>query len=194
MGAVEREFSRAQELLVCHDETRVHGLQLTLKMHRYKYQNEADVIDKYALAQYFDSVDKIVADSTPRKMKFVGTVSPKCDTTVIFKYGSVKDIVVYSDASGVRSLSMQLTNGMRFNYGATAHSSNFRSKKFSFEQGKQLVGIHGTVSPQSLNLMTLGFFRAECSDTMQLYMTAPKQQVYIKEVAKSVERETQQEY
>jgi len=47
MGDTEKEFSMAQALTVCHDRERVHGLQLTLKMHRYYYFDEEMMIEKY---------------------------------------------------------------------------------------------------------------------------------------------------
>lgn len=54
MGGVEKEFSMAESLKVCHNQDRILGLQLTIKMHRYYYRNEKMLIDKYQLNDYYD--------------------------------------------------------------------------------------------------------------------------------------------
>ena len=65
----------------------------------------------------------------------IGTTSRDCEHTDIFKYGSVKDIWVYSDETGIRSMKMKLTNGNEYDYG-TNDLVDLAINKFNFEQGK----------------------------------------------------------
>jgi len=61
MGNVEKEFSQAQSLTVCHDLERIHGLQLTIKMHRFTYFDEEVLIKRYQLQDYYDHIDEMVS-------------------------------------------------------------------------------------------------------------------------------------
>ena len=70
---------------------------------------------------------------------------------------------------------MRLSNGNKFEYG-TKDLASLESESYNFAQGKQLLGIHGKVAyePQNVvgdTLLTLGFFRDECSATRELYRT-----------------------
>ena len=53
MGNIEKEFSMTQAMTVCHDEERIHGIRLTLKMHRYKYNNEQKLIEENDLGDAY---------------------------------------------------------------------------------------------------------------------------------------------
>ncbi len=73
---------------------------------------------------------------------------------------------------------MKLTDGETFEYGQTAaevENEDLVKQEFSFEQGKQLLGIHGKVAVNKketkMRLVSLGFFRDECSDTRTLYQS-----------------------
>lgn len=162
---------------MCHDRERVYGLQLTIKMHRFGYIDEDLLIGKFELQSYYEHVDRVIKEAKPRRMTLIGTTSRNCEHTDIFKYGSVKDIWVYSDETGVRSMQMKLTNGNEYDYGSDDRYE-LAVNKFSFEEGKQLLGMHGKVAFEPGNvsgdkLLTLGFFRDECSDSMQLFMSKP---------------------
>ena len=84
MGNVEKEFSMPQQMTVCHDSDRIHGLRLTLKMHRYKYRNEAELIEEYDIQDAYDQIDKLIADSKPRLMTLVGSEQGDCEVVEIF--------------------------------------------------------------------------------------------------------------
>lgn len=179
MGNVEKEFSMPQQMTVCHDSDRIHGLRLMLKMHRYKYRNEAELIKEYDIQDAYDQIDKLIADSKPRRMTLVGSGTGKCEIVEVFRYGHMRNIEVFFDDSGVRALKMQLTNGKKLSFGAEIQSKKFESDLFEFQKGQQLLGIHGKVgygASQPERLLTLGFFKDECSDTSQLYMTTLEQQ------------------
>lgn len=60
MGNIEKEFSMAQALTVCHDDERIHGLRLTLKMHRFKYKDEQKLIKKFKIQDKYDQIDQMV--------------------------------------------------------------------------------------------------------------------------------------
>ncbi len=47
-----------KEIQICHDEDRVYGLQLTLKMHRFKYREEEETIEKFGLQNTFKALDE----------------------------------------------------------------------------------------------------------------------------------------
>ena len=82
-------------------------------------------------------------------MSFIGSKDGECETQDIFTKGSVRHIWVYSDDTGIRSLRMKLTDGETFEYGQTAAevaTEDLVLKEFAFEQGKQLLGIHGKVA------------------------------------------------
>ena len=82
--------------------------------------------------EYYEHVDKMIAKAKPRRMTLVGTISRSCEKTDIFKYGSVKDIWVYSDESGIRSIKMKLTNGNEYDYGSD-DIEELAVNKFNFE-------------------------------------------------------------
>ena len=86
-------------------------------MHRFYYRNEQMIIDKHRLQDYYDMVDAAVRSATPRRMSLVGNRSFNCETQEIFQYGSVRNIWVYSDETGIRSMKMKLTNGNEYDYG-----------------------------------------------------------------------------
>lgn len=161
-----------KDLLICSDKDRVYGLQLTLKMHRFKYRAEEETIEKFGLQDTFKQMDKVLHKSKPNQMSFIGSKDGKCETQDIFTKGSVRHIWVYSDDTGIRSLRLKLTDGETFEYGQTAAevaTEDLVEKEFAFEQGKQLLGIHGKVAVNKkgdkMRLVSLGFFRDECSDT-----------------------------
>lgn len=90
---------------------------------------------------------------------------------------------MYSDDTGIRAMTMKLSNGNQYDYGSD-DLEVLSMEKFSFENGKQLMGLHGKVGyePGNVNgdtLLTLGFFKDECSDSMQLYMSKPLQEDYM---------------
>ena len=69
-------------------------------------------------------------------------------------------------------MKMKLTNGSQFFYGSAYDKQTMTMQEFHFERGRQLLGIHGKVAyergnPRGDILLTLGFFRDECSDTTQ---------------------------
>ncbi len=177
-GVIEQEYSMPREIEICHDNDRVYGLQLTLKMHRFKYRQEEESIKKYGLQNTFKVLDQTIKDSKPNLMSFIGSRDGECETQDIFSKGSVRHISVYSDKTGIRSFKMKLTDGEIFQYGQTAdevQNEDLVLKEFSFEQGKQLLGIHGKVAvnkkQNKMRLVSLGFFRDECSDTRTLYQS-----------------------
>ena len=78
---------------------------------------------------------------------------------------------MYSDDTGIRGLELKLTNGSANSYGSSSQAATMEMKEYHFEHGKQLLGIYGKISYEPGNvrddtLLTLGFFRDECSDTM----------------------------
>mmetsp|Transcript_15233 Transcript_15233/g.20690 ORF Transcript_15233/g.20690 Transcript_15233/m.20690 type:complete len:90 (+) Transcript_15233:365-634(+) len=87
----------------------------------------------------------MVASAQPRRLTMIGATSRYCETTDIFKYGSVKDVWVYSDETGIRSMKMKLTNGNEYDYGSDERD-DLAIQKFNFEQGRQMMGIHGKVA------------------------------------------------
>jgi hypothetical protein len=54
MGGLEKEYSMPQEMTVCHDEERIYGLRLMLRMFRYKYRGEQELIDKYGIQDAYN--------------------------------------------------------------------------------------------------------------------------------------------
>ena len=109
-------------MMVCHDSERIYGLQLTLKMHRFYYRNEMTIIKKYKLEQYYDHVNEMVAQATPRRMSLIGNTSRNCEYQSLKSQGNVQNIWIYSDRTGVRAMKMKLTSGMKFNYGTDDRS------------------------------------------------------------------------
>ena len=171
MGDIEKAFSQAQSLMVCHDEERIYGLQLTIKMHRFIYRNEEMLIEESELLDYYDNIDKLVKDAKPKRMSLIGSTTANCDVTSVSELGQVEKIVVYSDDTGIRGLELKLTNGSANFYGSSSQAPTMEMKEYHFEHGKQLLGIYGKIAYEPGNvrrdtLLTLGFFRDECSDTM----------------------------
>ena len=66
-------------------------------MHRYFYQNEQMIIEKYQLQDYYEHIDTMMQNATPRRMSLIGNTSRNCEHQNIFDFGSVRDIWVYSD-------------------------------------------------------------------------------------------------
>ncbi len=50
-------------------------------------------------------------------MSFIGSKDGECETQDIFSKGSVRNIWVTSDNTGIRSLKLKLTDGEIFEYG-----------------------------------------------------------------------------
>ena len=44
MGTTEKEYSVPHELVVCHDEDRIHGVRLSLTMHRWPFEGEEELL------------------------------------------------------------------------------------------------------------------------------------------------------
>lgn len=88
-------------------------------MHRFKYQEEEQTIKKYALQDTFKQLDETIKVSKPNLMSFIGSKDGKCETQDIFSKGSVRNIWVTSDDTGIRSLELKLTDGETFEYGLT---------------------------------------------------------------------------
>ena len=76
-------------------------------------------------------------------MTLIGSSSLNCEETDIFRFGSVKNIWVYSDDSGIRALEMKLTNGSKFDYGTQKDLDSLAVEEFEFDKGKQLLGLYG---------------------------------------------------
>lgn len=111
-------------------------------------------------------------------MSLIGSTEGECETTEIFIRGSVHYITVLSDPTGVRALKVKLTNGRTFEYGKQVgdEESNLTETSFSFEDGAQLLGVFGKVSfdakeKKEDKLVSVGFFRDDCSMTRDLYFT-----------------------
>ena len=161
-------------------------------MHRFIYRNEEMLIENFELVDYYDNIDKLVEDAKPRRMSLIGSMTGNCDVASIFEFGSVKKIVVYSDDTGIRGLELNLTNDSTNSYGSSPQAATMEAKEFHFEHGMQLLGIYGKIAYEPGNvggdtLFTLGFFRDECSDTMQLFMSKKTQHEFIaKEAEKAL--------
>ncbi len=120
---------------------RVYGLQLSLKMHRYKYREEEQVIKQFALEDTFEMLDETIKDYKPTLMSFIGSKDGQCETLDIFNKGAVNHIWVTSDGSGIRTLEVNLTDGETYSYGkqltvADADIDDLNVYEFPFEQGK----------------------------------------------------------
>ena len=80
-------------LMVCADEERIWGLQLTLAMKRSIFEGEEELIEKYGKQDYIASLDKMIDGSIPRKMEFIGSPGPgTCTTTMFQKTGREVDL------------------------------------------------------------------------------------------------------
>ena len=117
MGDIEKEFSEAQSIYVCHDEERIYGLRLTIQMHRENYFDEDVIIKKHNLQDYFNHIDQFVQEAKPRRMTLIGSVNQNCTNNNIFQYGQVKTIQVFSDGTGIRGMIMKLTNANQYGFG-----------------------------------------------------------------------------
>ena len=113
-------------------------------------------------------------------MSLIGSLSDNCAITKIYIRGTVHIIKVYTDISGVRALYMKLTNGREYKYGKK-DNLDLTVTQFDFEKGAQMLGVYGRVvfDNQEIEpdeLLTLGFYRDECSMTRQLYITPEERQ------------------
>ena len=114
-------------------------------------------------------------------MNFIGSLSKNCETLRIFKEGSdtsISLIQVFYDDTGVRSLYMRLTNGDLYRYG-NLNVAELKEIEFDFHKGSQMLGIYGKVGfdGKSERLLTLGFFKDDCSAMKNLYVPAKDRKV-----------------
>ena len=65
--------------MVCFDDDRIHGIQLTLTMHRWEFENEKDLLADTEFAQMIQDIDEMIETSTPRKMSLIGSLSNNCE-------------------------------------------------------------------------------------------------------------------
>ena len=122
---------------------------------------------------HLDHVDAVIEESTPRRMDLIGSVSMNCDTIKVFEQGTIDKLTVYFDGLGVRALNIHLSNSRSYDFGH-APADWLQEKSFDFSQGRQIIGVFGKVvfDPEEENsdqLLTLGFYRDECSATTELY-------------------------
>lgn len=126
----------------------------------------------------------MVSEAKPRTMTPIGKMFGECETLGIFSLGSVRNIWVYSDETGIVSLAFELSNGSMHDYGREDREG-LTAQKFPFSEDKQLLGLFADVEytpgdPDSERLLTLGFFKNECSDSAQLFMTDERQREFMK--------------
>ena len=79
MSEIEKEFSMAQAMTVCHDADRVYGIQLTVKLHRFYYINEEILIKKFGLEDYYAQISELAETAKPRRMTMIGTTASDCE-------------------------------------------------------------------------------------------------------------------
>lgn len=188
MGLTEKEFSMPYSMKICHDASRIFGLQLTLAMNRIPFENEQQLIDQYGRQDYIDELDRMIQVSSPRRMKFIGKTGADegatCETRRFFrdnKFSQVYEIIVGTDRTGVRSVQLVLmhdeehTENEVLQYGYEHHSGD--STKYQFRQGMQLLGISSRIFFDSSGemperLISLDFFTNHCARTQQLFWTA----------------------
>ena len=84
MGEIEKAYSVPYELTVCHDEDKIHGLQLTLTMHRFPFEGEEEMARARGAYSLLETIDKMIEESTPRRMDLIGSVSMNCETVKIY--------------------------------------------------------------------------------------------------------------
>jgi len=114
-------------------------------------------------------------------MNLIGSLSKNCETKRIFKKGSDKSISViqvFYDDTGVRSLYMRLTNGEFYRFG-NLNVAELKEIEFGFHKGSQMLGIYGKVGfdGEKERLLTLGFFKDDCSAMKNLYVPAKDRKV-----------------
>ena len=166
MSLVEKEYSVPWEMTICHDEERIHGMQLTLKMHR---DEELELT-----SDYLEKIDQLIKDSEPRRMELVGSNSEKCETLFIYAAKhELANIKVFWDDSGVRALEFYMSDLQKYSYGLKASKDRYEgheSEIIDFSDRNQLLGLFGKVEVDETGdspdkLLTLGFFKDECSIT-----------------------------
>ena len=87
MGNTEKEFSMPQEITVCHDENRIYGMRLTLKMHRFKYRDQEEIALELEQTEMLERIDSIIQAAQPREMSMIGSAASRCETANIFAEG-----------------------------------------------------------------------------------------------------------
>ena len=77
---------------------------------------------------------------------------------------------MFYDDTGVRSLYMRLTNGDLYRFG-NLKVAELEVMEFDFHKGSQMLGIYGKVGfdGEKERLLTLGFFKDDCSAMKNLY-------------------------
>ena len=127
-------------------------------MHREGFPNEQDLIDRYGKQEYIDELDKMIAMSPHRRLKFQGKSGydegGKCITRKLMREeGMIQldEINVYTDETGVRSLQVilihpdeELENPVQnLMYGKEPFIGE--KKTYQFWNGDQLMGIETLV-------------------------------------------------
>ena len=199
MGLTEKEYSLPYSMKVCYTWYRVTGVQLTLGMHRIPFESEDFIVEKYGAQAYLDKLDKMIAETPPRRMKMIGgqaieeNIDPQahhhdlgntCET-VRFARGDkvpwLSEITVGHDETGVRSLQLVVMHDpehtdkevLNFGYELAVKDKSV----YTFDAGVPLLGLTGRmffdpfgVEPE--RLISLDFFSNHCARTQQLFFTA----------------------
>ena len=70
MSENEMKYSVPHDILVCYDEFRVHGIQLSLVMHRFPPLEDQEISEE--MIDFVAELDQEIADTPVRKMSFIG--------------------------------------------------------------------------------------------------------------------------
>ena len=78
MNTIEKEYSVPYELMVCHDEQGVYGLQLSLIMHRFPFEGEEKLIKEIQhKEEEIAALEEYIKELNLREVNFKSTILEK---------------------------------------------------------------------------------------------------------------------
>ena len=187
MGELEKLYWVPWTMLVCSDDTQIHGLRLTLKMVEPKW-DDIEINSNVWEKEEREMVSELAKQSREYDMNMIGAATGQCQMININKNDRQIEIIrVVADKKGVRNLELRLNKGKYLDYGfdkSGGLDEGMVQIEFDFSVGAKLFGMYGIVevdqtSKANDTIKTLGFFRDYCNiDLMASFSSKQKEELH----------------
>ena len=160
MSLMQVAYSRPTSILVCANDSFVHGVRITLKMHPSEPTDHADMEefqdDIQKLNQYIDKQSSIYEQF---HMKMVGTYTTPCLRLDIADKDKINYVKLVADEEKLRGIHVHLASGEMQSWGQHDEaSSNFQMREHRHDLSDKidLLGLFGYIKrvpagPQSFS-------------------------------------------
>ena len=173
MSLMQIAYDRPSSVIVCADDTYVHGIQFNLQKHPV---TEGEHADSKLSEQTIEAIkalntqwDTNSSAYEGTRMAMLGTYTGSCQKLVIPDNDKIVFVVALSDSDRLRTLTFRLASGAEKSYGGFTdlRKDEMVKQTFDFSNKTDILGVfgHTVPDPKDLNadhIVSLGFIVNKC--------------------------------